>query len=280
MFISTARLAVLSGMSSLLLCTAPSHADFILVDNFESLSATNLEGQNGWTNASGVNAGSIAVTSDPAGGSNQVAVSLARDGSGSDDHALAKSLSTPIAEGTTGTLFLRLRHETTSNLRLDTIAGLTQDNASSANTSTSAYANYIVSTDIGETDADAGGDMSVYNSNLNQDVANTAADNWYSVWIVFDNADDDVDVYLKLDDGSGATLSDLVADDFGFRNTADTALQAFKFRNNEDGHTTNAYFDDIYIDATGVNLANPIPEPASFLLVAAGALGVLPRRRR
>jgi hypothetical protein len=120
------------------------------------------------------------------------------------------------------------------------------------------------------------------NYTFNNEVASLAADSWYNMWIVFDNKNDEVDVYLKLDDGSfsDATVSDRVADDYGFRNTADSLITSVRFRNNEDGHTTAAYFDDIYLDFNNSNLLNPIPEPGSLVLLLGGMGMLLLSRRR
>ncbi|NJL70309.1 MAG: hypothetical protein HC888_01265 [Candidatus Competibacteraceae bacterium] len=171
----------------------PATAAFVLVDDFTGLTNGDIAGQNGWVGATGNS--SFDVGADPANSSNKVLISLARDGSGTDNHSVAKNFASSIAEGATGTLFLRLRFDTTANLLLDTLTGATQTTAASVTNATTDYANYG---SLSETpsDPDTGGSLRAWETSIigNSTVASLASDTWYNMWIVFDNTADQADL--------------------------------------------------------------------------------------
>jgi hypothetical protein len=67
-------------------------------------------------------------------------------------------------------------------------------------------------------------------------------------------------------------------DTFDFR-TAGGFINTFMVAKGAQDPNT-AYLDNVWVDAAGQNLTNPIPEPASFALLGLGSLLLFGRRRR
>ena len=110
----------------------------------------------------------------------------------------------------------------------------------------------------------------------------------YNIWHVIDNQADTTKFYVqKVGVDPAPVLIEINSKSaFTFRNgVANNNLVNFLFMtgtaNATDAAHTTVYFDNIYLDPTGENLTNPIPEPASLWLLAAAALaGACVRRRR
>jgi hypothetical protein len=64
-----------------------------------------------------------------------------------------------------------------------------------------------------------------------------------------------------------------------FRNAAGD-LDFLYFADTDGNATTGIVLDDIYVDATSANLANPIPEPEAVVLGFGALLAGWARRRR
>lgn len=125
-----------------------------------------------------------------------------------------------------------------------------------------------------------------------------AKDTWYNLWLVIDNHADTTRIYIQGGAFAEQTLLSVGdQEEFRFRNsggaTQDNDLVTFFIatgRNTSNQppspteHNGPAFIDDIYLDASGVNLANPVPEPSTLALTAIGsaalAIGKRLARRR
>jgi hypothetical protein len=257
------RLVVAAAASSFLAASA--HAAFVLIDDFESYTPdTSVIGQNGWVGESDVVGDAII---DPDDVTNQ-ALRHSDPGGGADSLYNASS-AINIADGTTGTLFLRAQFVNTPP---NTIFGLSDDS-----TPTGGFGDFESAARFG----DGSDDFDVRDGGAYDDAASIDQGTWYNIWFVIDNDTDTTEFYLQSDADSNFATQTLVSsttDPVDFRNGTNDALTSFLII--ADGSTDVALFDDIYIDTTGENLVNPIPEPATAGVVAAGLLGLLTRRRR
>jgi len=109
---------------------------------------------------------------------------------------------------------------------------------------------------------------------------------WYNFWIVVDNGANTVQTYIQSDDDSDFATQTLMSSSGtgGFRVPTTDELVSLVFRadvtSGSNGNNQTVLFDDIWFDAAGSNLANPIPEPGSLALgLIVGLAGVVGRRR-
>jgi hypothetical protein len=253
-----------------LLASAWSQAGFVKIDDFQDRTPGRLDpdgllttyGQGMWK-ADG-NKQNVDVE-----GSNQY-LGLGNSGT-TGDRTYNNDTAVKLLDNTTGTLFFRLRWASNTD---DQAVGWALP--ADPGTSFSEFAAYIAR--AGRNPANTGWALSIRDG-----VTTRTADNvlfldneWYNIWIVANSTSNTREVYV-----SGAGLTGQVQavngaiTSFGFRNTSAGDLRSFLIR-----RTSNADYDDIYVDQAGANLANPIPEPATASLLALGALGLLGRRRR
>lgn len=210
--------------------------DFLLLDNFDALSSGNIGGQNGWSAPS---LATVIADPDAAGKVLQIA------GTGSLGVA-HKALGTlTIADGATGTVFMRVRASAAAEHAL----GLSDKSSPSTWGDYEAQLNWK-----------NGGSVTARDAGSESAIASYSADEWHNIWMVIDNHADRYAVYIADDSQPGAAdASNLV-----FRNSNAAALTSFLAM-----VSTNAIsailIDDIYIDPTHLNLQVPagvtLPNP-------------------
>ena len=249
---------------SVMLLAATSQGAFVAVETFDALTDGNINGQNGWSTIAGTNH----VVADPDDPTNKVLSITGNTGGGA-----FKGISIP--QGTTATVFFRYR-----------IAGKQNHSVGLSDVTTP-------TTDFGHYEAQlnnitSSGQTRIRDAGNFDNVLPTFADNtWYNIWIVVDNTADTSQWHANAIAGAGTNASELLAAGaqtaFIFRNgVANNNLVNFLLRTNtsDNGHTGSLMIDDIYIDNSGSNLTNPIPEPATLALTAAGGALLLFRRRK
>jgi len=218
---------------------------FTLVENFEGAGMTtgqSFSGVNGWF--SGAPTGTL-VELNPAGGTNKV-------GHVNRAEPLRKSLSAlglQIKEGNTGTLFFQIY---TGVNTLDHSIGLTDVPGSLA---------------FGDFEAQMvlnPGDFRLRDgAALSRDTgSDVALSQWMNVWIVANNATDTVKAYVETPSGKVGIVEiseDTTGlDPYNFRNGTAAALVEFMMVENSALTTLPVYIDNIYVDPSAANLANPL----------------------
>ena len=274
------RPACAAALIAVFIAATTSDAAYILVDDFETPPHTlssSIGGVNGWT----VNNGTGNVVADPVGGSNQVL-----DASGA-----AVSLSKGLSLGnSTGTLFFRARatEPVDTESASDISVGLSD---AASPTGFGDFEAQLAFVNVGG-GAVIPGEARARDAGTNH-IFSFDHSTWYNVWMVIDNSTDLYEVYV----GGGAFGTQTQLDDSGetkftFRNTAGDGVNSNTtpvandlmalFLRGGNSHRGAFYVDDVYFDAAGANLANPIPEPATIAMLFLGglmALGLLRRHR-
>lgn len=230
----------------------PVQAAFLLVDD--------MEGTNQWT-------GDGALVADPADAGNMV-YAVPNAGLQSAYRSL------PTISSGTATLFFRARSTAAGSAGSELIDWVLGTSDSAAPNDWGNYEGYIRLAEDG-TAGDL--DIDVRNGGGFSEVGPISPDVWYNVWLVLNHDAQTTDVYFNtgFDDATAGGTSSFSG--AAFRRSAGNDLVSFFVRNNE--ADTTGYVDDIYLDSTGQNLVNPIPEPAPVMLGLIGMAGILRRRR-
>ncbi|MEZ4713888.1 MAG: Ig-like domain-containing protein [Caldilineaceae bacterium] len=215
--------------------TAPGGSPgFQLLESFEGLSASSINGQNGWTGTS-----NAAVVSDPTNSGNQV-LRL----NGASQYA-AKLAPAAIADSSIGTLFFQMRR------------GNDIDGYVGASDLAAPFDFGHFETQIG-VDYRATSSFRIRDGGVFQNMTQTATVNiWYCVWFNINNATDTYEAYVQPAGGSRAPLTTGSQTAFGFRNGSTDPIQAFLARIGDVNSAGLLYIDNIYIDPTSYNAAIP-----------------------
>ncbi|WP_324650280.1 Ig-like domain repeat protein [Georgenia sp. H159] len=240
----TRRRAVTAAATGLAMCAtllaAPAGAQteepgFTETFSFEGYTTGALDGQDGWSATT-----AATVIPDPVNQNNRV---LEMTGAGHRAHRAVA----PIEDGDTGTVFFRIRREGS----VDTSFGITDND----NPSDFAHSRAYVNNQNSDT-------LLVRNGGAFATAGTWSDDVWQCVWIVADNATDEVTVYsqggpyeeqTRLPEGAEAT--------FGFRQPVDGPLDRF-FWINGSPNTGRLMLDDVAVDTTGANLDIATGNPA------------------
>lgn len=213
------------------------NAAFTEVETFETLAQGDLNGQGEWV----ATTTDIDVVSEPEKPWNQVMHHV-----GSGDAGRPWGLL--IDEGATGTYFYRVRRISASN---DISVGATQVDPTTG--TVGGFGNFQAQPNIVGSNyrgRDAGS-----NENI---VAPMLEGAWYKVWMVMDNAADTYRIFIQSDDDPAfATQTEYFAGDgiWNFRTPTSEAIDSAQFTSNSG--STSIYIDDLFVDETGENLADP-----------------------
>jgi hypothetical protein len=249
------------------LMVVSAQAAFQLVEDFDSLTLGDINGQNGWV----ASLNSNGVELDPAGGSNQVLKVLTESGT------LKKAAS--VAQGTTRMLFLRFRFEEHGAFSFGLSHLLNPDEFSDFGPELGMAA---------ETAGDPANDFRVANGSTTgiYDVLETLVPGtWYNIWVLVDTTADTYQVWMNSEPGDNAQAGDQLSNDaaetvFGFRTATAADLINFFIKTGGGASPVDGrfYIDDIYLEDTGAtNLGNPAGDEGSNADVLVAA--VLPSSR-
>lgn len=254
----------LYGAAALLALGVPAHASFSLFSDFDNgYTLGALNGQNGWVVQGGSAVPSIVI--DPADPLNHVA-SFASAGN------ISRPLPLSIDNSSTGTLFFRMN---APGGGVNFNIGVTDLSSGSFADSFENFRSQLrlgnSATKATEIDVRLGGAFTTGTANTSVFVPNT----WFNVWLVINNATDTTQFYVSTGD-SNAPATPFAQG--SFRAGTNNPIATFYARTSG---TAATLVDDIYYDATGSNLTNPvtIPEPATAGLVLLGLAGLMGRRR-
>lgn len=231
------------------LMTISAYAEFLVVEDFEGLTRSTINGQNDWVATSG--SGEVVV--DPVDNSNQALKVSTESG------RLYKS--TNVDQGTRRMLFLRLRYQEHGRFSfgLSHLAapyefsdfgpelGMASDTAGTPENNFR-VANGLLSTGIYD------------------ELTTLAPGTWYNTWILIDTTSNTYQVWMNSIPGGDAQASDQLINSvaenlFGFRTGSTIDLLNFYIKTG--GGTSpidgRFYIDDIFLEDTGnINLNNPL----------------------
>jgi len=269
-------------------------ADFVLIDDFDSyIQGTAIDGQGAWQAEAGNNPVAARVSVDPLAASNR-ALTIGDGGFVGGRLGHRETINTDarlrIPDGNQATLFFRIAWS--SGEDIDLSAGMsdvanpiteTLFNSFTQFESQAAFPFAAGFDNVGVRDADGLKSLS----------DNVGPLTWYSMWLAIDNAADTTQLFIQGGDFTNQTqLGTGGQSVFPFRNGIDNNdLITFFIAT---GRNTTAappsptenigpvYLDDIYIDTSGQNLVNPVPEPSTLLLgiVGLAAFAIIAARRR
>ena len=217
---------------------------FVLIDDFESYTVGEIDGQNNG-NGSWVADPEYQVEVEP-GTTNQVFSALAS----TNVNGYLHHTNVQLDEGASGTLFFRFQRGAAGHI----IFGLTP------NDQPSEFGDFEAS--IGNRHTHGGpGILDVRSDGGYQTVGDFSEDEWINFWMVIDNDLDELQVYARSDITfpDQVLLDDGANDTFVFRNGTLDPLTTFFVRTGRD-HEEPFYIDDIFLDPNAENLTFPSPD--------------------
>jgi len=259
-------------ITALALATGSASAQFVSVADFEVGSPT-------WNTGSSI---LFSTTADPDNASNNVGsyaydTSLGGGSSVRDKGWAWVPLGTTISSGTTTIFFQAYLPDDGS-----------WDFEHTVNATDAGPAGTAVSTNVGWGDLEAigrfgggSGDFDVYDGNYTTATNQIDTGDWYNMWYVIDGTNETTDFYIQSADDSDFNTQTMVYNDAAWRDIDDPTN--FLIKVSSSGGDA-LLIDNIFVDDSGSNLANPtIPEPttvAIFIGLAGFGLALIRRRQR
>lgn len=280
---------VAAALISVATVTADAYGAFTKIDDLQSLTAGQpVDGQGDWHAEAGNLFEPAGVSIDPADPNNNV-LRIGKGNYSGGRLGHRETINTDpdlvIPNNATSTLFFRTRY---GDQQMNFSVGMTDVANPISDSIFNSFTQFESQLVFGFT---PGADMlqivdgGTFTTLTNQ----IAKDTWYNFWLVINNQADTTQVYIQ--GGAFAAQTLLTAngkDAFRFRNSgsgtqANDLLTFFiaTGRNTDNlppsptEHNGPAFVDDIYLDHSGANLANPVPEPSAFALAILGAAALL-----
>lgn len=251
----------LAAAAAMVLLCLPARAAWVALDTFDSYATGTLAGQGGWTLSTG--SGNTSTVEDQSG--NKVAAMT----SGTANQTLYRSLGgNAIANNTTTTLFFRFQ------------STLAQPNFNIGLLDIAAPANGTFN--INQSQFRVAGDTAANANNLYTrdftgfvDIGDFQITTWYNLWMVVNNTTDRTTFYTSTGTADGTLLGDPAG--YTFRVASSNPISTLQVISS---NPTAVFLDDFYVDNSGQNIVNPIPEPAVSGLAGLASLALIRRRRQ
>lgn len=248
-------ISVAANLYAGLIFVISAQAAFQVIENFDSLTLGDINGQNGWFATRNSNS----VVLDPVDGDNQVLKVITESG------ILHKALS--IAQGTTRMVFMRFRFEEHCEFSFG-LSHLSNPSEHSHFGPEMGMAPATAYNPANEFRAANG-----FLPNETYDVLTTLLPGtWYNIWVLVDNTKNIYQIWMHSIPGGGAQPADQLVNSSGdslfrFRTATGQDLRSFFIKTGCGGSPFDGrfYLDDIYLDdAHDINLDNPLG-PGAYL---------------
>ena len=235
------------------------HAAFTLVDDFEGSSLGSVVGQTAENGNVWQGTETDFTVVDTTGGDRALAVTMTEG----NTRAYVE-LANTLAEGERGTYFFRFNVQTQPSGNQINVTTYDEDTIDQF-----AYAADLSIQENGTVDA-RGSEEVAYQT-----------DTWYNVWLDLSTKGSGFyNAYIQAE--GEATRTQITGDpdnDFDYRDDNADTLDFLNIWSYGGSGTGEVLLDDLYFDNSGFNAANPIPEPASLVLLGLGGSLALGRRR-
>lgn len=240
---------------------ADNETGFAQYDNFSS--GTVDQNVPGWSANSVGTDTQFWTRVDPADAGNQVAGVKRVSGSTVRAYYLPLGVDS-IANGSNGTLFMRFRLAGGGDAdRFNLSLGFSDEVTPSNN-----FAHFETQVAIANTANAATCPLGIRNAGVTTTSATLAKSTWYNIWLIANNSSDTYDVHLDTGTG-GATPGNRIATGFTFRNSgsgvaSNPLRHVLLVLGSPSANNPEVYLDDVYLDRTAANLANPLAPPPSL----------------
>jgi hypothetical protein len=231
---------------------ADNETGFALFDNFSS--GTVGQSAPGWLQNAANTDTQMWTRVDPADALNQVGGIKRNSGTNVRSYYLPLGVDA-IANGSNGTLFMRFRLAAGVNGdRFNLGLGLADVTTPNGN-----FTDFEPLALVANTADTATPNLQARNAGTTTTLTTVTKSIWYNIWFVANNTTDTYDVHLNTGTG-GATVANRIATGFVFRNgvAANSLRHILLVLGSPSVNNPEVFVDDVYLDRTAANLANPL----------------------